>query len=715
MTEGNDAPPAAQPGRRGMTGEDITRIKWLGDPQVSPDGRLVAFVVTTLSRERDEYLSNIWTAETAPGGAGPQRFTTGPKRDSAPRWSPDGRWLAFVSDRESGEPAPAAGRGGAPAQLYVIPTAGGEPRRLTDLAGGVKDPVWSPDGRHLACTSRTGPGVAPEAEPGKSRPARVISTLKYRSDNEGFVYDRRSHLFVVPFAPDGGAIGGDGPDGPDGEPRQVTDGDWEDADPAWSPDGRRLAFVSARHEGRDTDNAADVWLVDATAEGAVPGRLTATAGPVKQPVFAPDGARVAYLGHTHPRQSGRNLRLYAVPAPPADGDPAPLCLTGSLDRTAGPFSGTVRPLWVPAPGAPRAPRAGWLLFAAEDEGDVPVFRVPAPVPEGEAPAAAERIIGGSRQVTGLSAAADGSLLAFTATDPVSPAEVYVCAADGSGERRLSDLNREWRGSVTLSAPERFRLKRPGEDGAARAALDVWVMPPAGAEPGRRSPTLLVIHGGPATQFGHAFFDEFQVYAGAGYAVVFTNPRGSQGYGEAFARSITRDWGHDDYDDVMAALEEAVRRYSFIDPERLGVLGGSYGGYMTSWIVGHTDRFKAALSERALNDHASFYGTSDIGPIFGEDYAGGPPWELASWYAERSPLTYAAHVSTPLMIMHAENDLRCPISQGEQLYVALKRLGKETVLVRFPDEGHELSRSGRPRHRLERFGIILDWFARHLGA
>ena len=254
----------------------------------------------------------------------------------------------------------------------------------------------------------------------------------------------------------------------------------------------------------------------------------------------------------------------------------------------------------------------------------------------------------------------------------------------------------------------------GGEGPDGAALDVWVMRPAGVpQPGRRYPTLLVIHGGPATQFGSAFFDEFQVYAGAGYAVVFANPRGSQGYGEAFTRAITRDWGHDDYEDVMAALDEALLRCDFIDPRRLGVLGGSYGGYLTSWIVGHTDRFKAALSERALNDHASFYGTSDIGPVFAEDYAGGPPWELAGWYAERSPLTYASRITTPLMIMHAEHDLRCPISQGEQLFVALKRLGRETVLVRFPDEGHELSRSGRPRHRLERFEIILDWFARHL--
>ena len=268
MREGTGSPPETAV-RPGMQAEDLTRIKWLSDPQVSPDGRLVAFVVTTLSRERDEYLSNIWTVETAPGGAGPRRFTTGPRRDTTPRWSPDGRWLAFVSDREPGEPGepggPAvtgktgprpAGRGPV-AQLYAIPAAGGEPRRLTDLPGGVRDPVWAPDGRRLVCVSRTGPGVAPEAEPGKSRPARVITSLKYRSDNEGFVYDRRSHLFLVPFAPDG-APGG---------PHQVTDGDWEDADPAWAPPATRGAT-------RTTPPTSGCWTRPprAPCRGASPGR-----------------------------------------------------------------------------------------------------------------------------------------------------------------------------------------------------------------------------------------------------------------------------------------------------------------------------------------------------------------------------------------------------------------------------------------------------------
>jgi dipeptidyl aminopeptidase/acylaminoacyl peptidase len=577
--------------------------------------------------------------------------------------------------------------------------------------------VWSPDGRYLACTSRVGgeDDADDEAEPGTSKPARVITTLKYRQDNEGFVYDRRSHIFVVPFI-DGGTgdrAGTDDPadtgSGPStagaGGPnvRQVTDGDFDDTDPAWAPDGRHLAFVSARHASRDLDNAADVWLLDVSEAAPAPVRLTDTAGPVRQPAFSPDGRHLAYLGHPYPAESGRNLHLYTVPAAPAgasDGAPVPRCLTEGLDRTCSPFFATMRPLWLPDPEAQG--NAGWVLFGVEDQGDVPVYRV-----RGDGAGTPERILGGARQITGLTATGDGSRLAFTAADPVSPAEVFVCDAGGGDERSLTDLNRAWKGAVTRSAPERFRYVRNGQ------TLDGWVMLPAGFRPGRRYPALLNIHGGPATQYGHTFFDEFQVQAGAGYVVIFTNPRGSQGYGEAFTRSITRDWGNDDYGDVMAGLDEALRRYECIDPQRLGVVGGSYGGYMTSWIVGHSDRFKAACSERALNDHASFFGTSDIGPVFAADYAGHLPWEHPGWYAERSPLTYARDITTPLLIVHAENDLRCPISQAEQLYVALKRLGRDVTMVRFPDEGHELSRSGKPRHRVERFRIILDWFARYL--
>jgi acylaminoacyl-peptidase len=272
---------------------------------------------------------------------------------------------------------------------------------------------------------------------------------------------------------------------------------------------------------------------------------------------------------------------------------------------------------------------------------------------------------------------------------------------------LTDCNRAWRDEVALSRPERFRYERAG------FRVDGWVMKPAAGASGGKGPALLNIHGGPHAQYGLGFFDEFQVYAGAGYAVIYTNPRGSQGYGEAFTSAVIRDWGGGDYADVMAGLDEALRRHDEIDPARLGVLGGSYGGFLTSWIVGHTHRFRAACSERAVNDQWGMFGTSDIGHVFNTVELGALPWENLDEYVKRSPVSYAKDITTPLLIIHSEDDLRCPMGQAEQLWVALKKLRKDVMFVRFPDETHELSRAGKPRHRLARFRFILDWFAKHL--
>jgi dipeptidyl aminopeptidase/acylaminoacyl peptidase len=650
---------------RGMAPADLTRIRFVSDAQVSPDGRAVAFVVTTLSEERDEYLSQIWLVDTA--GGEPRRFTAGPRRDTAPRWSPDGARLAFVSEREDRKKK---------GQLYVMPATGGEPVRLTDLRHGVSAPEWSPDGTRLAFVARVGGWVEPESEEEKrkSRPPRVITALKYRFNGEGFTYDRRPQIFTV--AADGG------------EPRQVTEGDYDDADPAWSPDGRALVFASARHDERDHDDASDIWLIP--AEGGTPRRLTRTDGPAGHPAFSPAGDAVAYLGRASRNAFGRNVRLFTVPVTGG----APECRTLGFDRSCGPLG--VQPVWS---GDGRA-----LTIAAEDQGTLGLFRVE----PGDGPP--RRVVAGERVVGSYSASRDGSVLAFTASEPGTPAELFVCGADGGGERRLTDLNRAFTREVTLARPERFRFERAG------FTVDAWIVKPHGFEPGHRYPLLLNVHGGPHAQYGYPFFDEFQVQAGAGYGVLYVNPRGSQGYGEAFASAVVGDWGGGDAADVQAALDEALSRFDWIDPERLGLLGGSYGGFMTSWIVGHSKRFRAACSERAVNVQTSMFGTSDIGFVFNQVELGGVlPWEDIAKYLERSPLTYAKDITTPLLILHSEDDLRCPIEQAEQLFVALKTLRREVVFVRFPDENHELTRSGKPRHRLERFRILLEWFAKYLRA
>ena len=319
-----------------MVPQDITRIVWVSDPQISPDGARVAFVATTLSEERDEYLSNIWVADVGGGGV-PRRFTAGPKRDRDPRWSPDGTRLAFVSERE----------GKKKGQLYVMPADGGEPTRLSDERHGVADPVWSPDGSRLAFVARVGGYHPPEREEDKqkSRPARVITTLKYRYNGEGFTYDRRRHVFVVAAA--------------GGPARQLTDGEWDDADPAWSPDGRIIAFSSARHPDRDLDDSSDLWLVD--ADGGEARRITDTLGPAVLPAFSPDGRTIAYLGRRSKNEYGRNVRVFTMAT---DGG-TPRCLTLGLDRSCAPLG--TRPIW--------SPDGRSIIFAAEDQGALGVYRV----------------------------------------------------------------------------------------------------------------------------------------------------------------------------------------------------------------------------------------------------------------------------------------------------------------------------------------------------
>ncbi len=648
---------------RGMNARDLLHLRFVSDAQISPDGRRVAFVVTTLSEERDEYLSAIWLVDTE--GGEPRQFTAGPLRDRFPRWSPDGRHLGFISEREAGKKG----------QVHVMRADGGEPRRLSDMRHGVGGFAWSPDGSRLVFGARVGGPPEPETEAEKrlSQPVRVITTLAYKMNGEGFVYDRRSHLFVV--AADGGPA------------RQITDGDWDDLHPAWSPDGRAVAFASARHADRDFDDALDIWVVP--ADGGEPRRITDTAGPAVRPAFSPDGGAIAYLGRRMLKGFGRNVPVLAVPA--AGG--ASRNLTTALDRSFGSLDQA--PLW--------SEDGASVIVAAEDRGRLSVYRVPA---AGDGRPAC--IVGGPRVVGGVSVAATGERLAFVASDPLTPPEVFLCETHGGAERRLTDLNRAWRAEVQLAAPERFTFARAGHE------VEGWVMRPPGLGPGGRAPVLLNVHGGPHAAYGYGFFDEFQVYAGAGYGVVYLNPRGSQGYGEAFTHAVVGDWGGGDVDDVLAGLDEALRRFPFMDPARLGVMGGSYGGFVTSWIVGHTDRFVAACSERAVNSQLSMFGTSDIGYLFNEVELGGAlPWEDPKRYAERSPLTYASRITTPLLIVHSEDDLRCPMEQAEQLFAALKVLRREVVLVRFPGENHELSRSGRPRHRLERFRIILDWFGGRL--
>ncbi len=654
----------------GMVPRDVYELTGAADPRLSPDGARVAFVVGAVDEKANAYRAAIWLA-AADGSEPPRRFTSGEKADADPRWSPDGAHLAFISNRA-----------GKASQLYVLPVAGGEPRKLTSLKEDVSQAVWSPDGASIAFVARVR-DAAYEEEDDKKRAPRRITRLHYKLDSVGWTADRPQHLFVVPV--DGSA-----------EPVQLTGGDYEDHSPCWSPDGGTIAFVSARHEDWDLSMADDVYLVDAA--GGEPRRLTQGGGSIGGVSWSPDGSRLAAHRYEGVFDDPKHSQVALVD--PENG--AFTLLTKSLDLNCTTYPGMREPLW----------DGDGLVFVVEDHGRVHVYRVPAGG-SGEP----LLVVGGERVVTGLDVAA--GRLVFTASEPARLSELYdggpAAGPDdpASAGRRLSSVGEAFAAGRELVLPERFTAV--STDGSE---VDAWIMRPAGSEQGKKYPTLLNIHGGPYGQYDVGFFDEFQVYCGAGYAVVFSNPRGSSGGTEEWARAIRGPgddgdgWGSVDYDDCMAVVDEAVRRFDFVDADRLGVIGGSYGGYMTSWIVGHTDRFKAAVSERAVNNFDSQWGSSDYGWDF-KGYMGAFLFEDVETYLKVSPSSYATDIHTPLLILHSEDDLRCPVEQAEHLFVTLRLLKRPVEMVRFPAESHELTRSGNPVHRVQRFEIVLEWFDRYL--
>jgi len=647
-----------------MRPEDVCALTSVGDLRLSPDGLRVAYVVNGIDREENGYRSAIWVAPLD-GSEEPTQLTAGTRSDSSPRWSPDGRWLAFVSNRD-GETETAH------EELYVLPANGGEPRRLTDGKEGVESIAWSPDSRRIAFARRVR-DEAYEEEDERRRAPRRFTRVFYKLDGVGWTGDRRKHIFVVDL---------------EGSERQLTDGDCENGEPAWSPDGRRLVFTSSRGDRWDVELIEALYELDVDAEGSEPRRLTQPDESANLASFSPDGALIAYV-HTPEDGTVPHHSQIAVIRP--DGSDRRV-LTASLDRQCGPYPVVREPVW----------DGDRVTFRVEDRGNVHLYAVAA-----DGSGAPELLVGGE-QTIGLYDLHDGKLL-YTATTHMRPSELFD--KDGT---QLTSVCDAFVAERELAAVERFTAT--SSDGTE---VDAWLVRPPGFEEGKRYPVLLTIHGGPFTQYGTGFFDEVQVFAGAGYCVLFSNPRGGSGYSEAWGRAIRGSgddagpgWGTVDYEDLMGVVDTALERFPFLDAERLGVLGGSYGGYMTSWIIGHTKRFKAALSERAVNHLVSAFGSSDVFWVFERQF-GGPMWENVDEWLRMSPATYAREIETPVLIVHSENDLRCNVEQGEHLFTLLRLLGKDVEMLRFPSEGHELSRSGSPVHRVLRFEAVLEWFGRYL--
>jgi dipeptidyl aminopeptidase/acylaminoacyl peptidase len=630
-------------------------------PRLAPDGQRTAFLVATVDVDENTTRTRVWLA--GPDGP-PAPLTAGP-RDGVPAWSPDGRFLAFTSQRgEKGSPEEKH------ATLHVLPVDGpGETRTVTAMPDGIDDVQWSPDGRWLAFISRTR-DARYDAKDERWQSPRRIETFFTRLDNVGWIFDRPAHVYVV--RADGTAL-----------PRNLTPGPFQHGGIAWLPDSSGIVTAAQRHEGWDLDLAEDLYVVPLDGEIRA---LTKQTGNYVLPAVSPDGTRVAFMGFDDTSTFPQNLRVGVIDV---DGGEH-RWISSDLDRTFTPSAGTRPPVWVDDTT---------LLATAEDRGETHLYRLRADASEPP-----ERLTAGAITVGGFDAR--GGRIVLQQATVRHPAE--IATLDGP----LTELTapaRDW---------ERFAV--PTTDGTGE--IDAWIMRPEGFQSRRKYPVLLNVHGGPFTQYGETFFDEAQMQAAAGFVVLMCNPRGGSGRETAWGQAILgpkhpvapgTGWGSVDVDDVLAVLDAALERFAFCDPDRVGMLGGSYGGYMATTLAGRfSHRFRAVCSERAVNNTLSEEWASDIGTIFRVEH--GPSYlDDPDEYARLSPIRHVRDIDVPMLIIHSEQDLRCPIIQAEELFMALRLLGKDVTFYRFPGEGHELSRSGSPQHRVMRAEIILDWFTEKL--
>jgi len=668
--------------KRLITEKDLLKFKWVADPRISPDGREVAYVLVTVNEKEDRYETSIWSVATS-GGA-PRQLTSGP-RDSAPRWSPDSRTLAFLRPGEKD-----------PAQIYLLSMQGGEGRKWTDLPRGASPAFWSPDGHSIAFTSDTTAEDLAEksgekkGEEKKKSDVRVITLAEFRSNGQGWLeLDRHDHLWTV-AVPAGEATAP--------EPKQITSGKYDEGLAGWSRDGSQLYLVSDR-VAEPYYFQPDQNLYSVPAGGGELATVVDIDGPVIAPVASPDG-RIAFLGWINPRQAPSNYQLSLLVS--AGGKSTDLL--SKYDVEAG----------TNVSGDQHAPRGGgssspvvWtgdgraMVVATTVEGRSNLVRVDAETGR------MEPLTTGNHEVIAYSATPDASKFALTIGDATHIGEIYLLETGSRKLTQLTHVNDALFDTLRLTAPEEFTFT--SFDGRK---IQGWIQKPPDFSPGKRYPLILEIHGGPHTAYGHTFMHEFQWMAAQGYVVIYLNPRGSTSYGREFANSIQYHYPGDDYKDLMAGVDEVLKR-GYVDETRMGVTGGSGGGLLTNWTVTQTSRFKAAVSQRSVGEWAAFWYTTDF-TLFTPSWFRKNPYEDPEEFSARSPVRYAAQIQTPMMFVEGDNDLRAPPGQGgEAMFRALKAQKKVAVMVRFPGETHELSRSGKPQHRIERLEHIVAWFDKYL--
>ena len=681
---------------RTITIDDLYRVQFLSTPRISPDGKHVAFEVKTINARKHEYQTTIWVVPSEGGEA--RRLTMGTANATSPSWSPDGKWLAFVSEREgellSKDSKEQKQQGKGKPQIWLLPTAGGEAHQLTFMQHGASAPIWSPDGKRLLFSALVGPADE-ENEDGKVLPkVRVIDRLRYRLDGVGYIYERRRHIFCID-------VTGDELAHPP-QPVQLTDGDWDDNDGRWSPDGTRIAFSSDRSEGRWQYFSSDIYVL-ALQNGQVGELRCLTDGSLgcHSPSWSPDGKTIAFLGKPKLR-SANHMSLYTIAADEAGA--LPNCLTSEFEGSCSDWTNSDMSDEHMLPAPPWSPDGQTLYVLAAQRGSSRVYAVPVSGAGTQPPT----LTPGNTHVFDFDMDASRDKVVVLIEDTTRLAEIFVCSTSAPGElRRITSFNDTLLNELTLSTPE--YMPYTGEDGWP---VDGWILKPPAFDPSKKYPLIVEIHGGPNTQYGYGFFHEMQMLAAAGYVVLYTNPRGSIGYGHDFALAVRGEWGVKDSLDIMAGVDALLEK-GYIDEQRMGVTGGSYGGFMTSWLIGHTDRFKVAVADRSVINRVSFFGSSDIGWDFADDDMETTPWDDPERYMRLSPIYYVKQMHTPLLIIHSESDLRCNIEQAEQLFATLKYMGREVLFVRFEGQSHGLSRGGHPKMRLERLRHIKNWFDRYL--
>lgn len=657
---------------RGITSADLYDLASIANPQFSPDGGSYVFVQTTIDRDIDEYQYHIYYGSLN-SKSEPVQWTFGKGKNHSPRWSPDGSKLAFVSNRSGKN------------QIHVLSVNGGEARQITTLACGASNPVWSPDGSAIAFQVSLQGGktifdLKEEENQEKPKPLEV-SVMQYKSDSEGFWKGTYRQIAIV--------------DVKTGELKQLTERNYHHSLYSWSPDGTQLAVGADFSEQHDFSFNHDLYALDVETKKLTP--ITKGSGSFGQAVWSPDGRYLGFLGHEREYENATLTKIWVYQTDTQELS----CLTAQWEVPVGNYMVGDFQQGAAVPGLIWTTDSTGYYFVGSDKGNTNIYF-------GDLNGNIQSVTNEQQHVYGLSIHPDSNKAIAAISTPVEVGDLYLLSLpDGETIEKLTNVNKEFLKTIRFSQPEHLEI-----EGAAGWTLQGWLIKPLGFKEGHKYPLILEIHGGPHMMYGNTFMNEFQILAAQGYAVLYINPRGSHGYGQKFVDAVRGDYGGNDYQDLMAAVNYVLANYEFIDSNRLGVTGGSYGGFMTNWIVGQTNQFKAAVTQRSISNWISFYGVSDIGYYFTE-------WQIKSDLSDietlwkHSPLAYVKNVETPLLILHSEKDYRCPIEQGEQLFIALKRLGKETKFVRFPDENHELSRSGRPALRINRLDYITGWFNNYI--